>query len=59
MEWILAQNCVAKGDFKEGVRALLIDKDKLPSWGTVGDYEAYFKWEGENTLAKKFDDAGY
>ena len=59
MEWVLAQNCVAKGDFKEGVRALLIDKDKLPSWGTVGDFEAYFKWDGANTLAKKFDEAGY
>ena len=59
MEWIVAMNCVLKGDFKEGVRALLIDKDKQPAWGMVGDYESYFKWEGEHLLAKRFDEAGY
>ena len=28
----LSVNCVLKGDFIEGVRALLIDKDKQPRW---------------------------
>lgn len=32
METKVAVNCVTKGDFKEGVRALLIDKDKNPQW---------------------------
>lgn len=29
--WVSLQ-CCAKGDFKEGVRALLIDKDRRPQW---------------------------
>ena len=32
MERKVAVNCVMRGDFKEGVRALLIDKDKNPQW---------------------------
>lgn len=32
MEMAVAVNCVQQGDFKEGVRALLIDKDKNPNW---------------------------
>ncbi len=32
MELILAANCAARGHFKEGVRALLIDKDQEPKW---------------------------
>lgn len=32
MEGKVAVNCVTKGDFKEGVRALLIDKDKNPKF---------------------------
>lgn len=32
MERKVAVNCVMRGDFKEGVRALLIDKDKHPKW---------------------------
>jgi enoyl-CoA hydratase/carnithine racemase len=31
-ELTLSVNCVLKGDFIEGVRALLIDKDKQPRW---------------------------
>ena len=31
-ELTLSVNCVLKGDFVEGVRALLIDKDKDPRW---------------------------
>lgn len=32
METVVATNCVLYGDFKEGVRALLVDKDKNPRW---------------------------
>lgn len=31
-EWHVASQCGAKGDFLEGVRALLIDKDNQPKW---------------------------
>lgn len=31
-ELILSVNCALKGDFNEGVRALLVDKDKQPVW---------------------------
>lgn len=32
METCVATHCVVRGDFKEGVRALLVDKDKTPKW---------------------------
>ena len=32
MEYRLAQGCMRGNDFKEGVRALLVDKDKNPHW---------------------------
>ncbi len=32
MELIMSRHCAAKGHFKEGVRALLIDKDRQPNW---------------------------
>lgn len=32
MEWILSMQCAMHGDFQEGVRALLIDKDKTPNY---------------------------
>lgn len=47
-ELALSVNCVLKGDFVEGVRALLIDKDKSPRWqapqpGT--DWlDAFYRW---------------
>ncbi|GAA6151824.1 enoyl-CoA hydratase/isomerase family protein [Pseudoteredinibacter isoporae] len=32
MELTMSRHCAAKGHFKEGVRALLIDKDRNPNW---------------------------
>ncbi|UCH48716.1 MAG: enoyl-CoA hydratase/isomerase family protein [Betaproteobacteria bacterium] len=32
MELVIAYQCIRHGDFLEGVRALLIDKDKNPKW---------------------------
>ncbi len=54
-ELTLSVNCVLKGDFVEGVRALLIDKDKSPRWQTPQKGEAwldaFYRWpEGDNLL---------
>lgn len=44
MEWGVAIECVARGTFKEGIRAVLIDKDRNPKWQpstleqTAGDW---------------------
>jgi enoyl-CoA hydratase/carnithine racemase len=32
MEWGVAIECAASGTFQEGIRAILIDKDKNPQW---------------------------
>jgi enoyl-CoA hydratase/carnithine racemase len=41
-EWFVASQCGRKGNFAEGVRALLIDKDNKPKWNppTVNDLTA-------------------
>ncbi|HDX8453613.1 TPA: enoyl-CoA hydratase/isomerase family protein [Aeromonas hydrophila] len=54
-ELALSVNCVLKGDFVEGVRALLIDKDKSPRWQAPQAGEAwlddFYRWpEGDNPL---------
>ncbi|CAJ1837489.1 Carnitinyl-CoA dehydratase [Aeromonas hydrophila] len=54
-ELALSVNCVLKGDFVEGVRALLIDKDKSPRWQGPQAGEAwlddFYRWpEGNNPL---------
>lgn len=44
MEWGVAIECVARGTFQEGIRAVLIDKDRNPTWSpatlgeTAGDW---------------------
>lgn len=60
LELTLSVNCAAKGDFREGVRALLIDKDRNPKWSHNGiadvhadDLDVMFSapWgEGEHPL---------
>ena len=55
-ELALSVNCVLKGDFVEGVRALLIDKDKSPRWQPPrhgADWlDDFYRWpEGTNPLA--------
>lgn len=42
LELTLSCNCAVRGDFAEGIRALLIDKDKQPQWqhGSVADITA-------------------
>jgi hypothetical protein len=41
MEYGAALHCCAQGDFMEGVRALLIDKDQRPRWQPA-DSTAHF-----------------
>lgn len=46
-ELTLSVNCVLKGDFVEGVRALLIDKDKDPRWQQLPPEEwldEFYRW---------------
>lgn len=32
LEWGVAIECAAQGNFQEGIRAVLIDKDRNPQW---------------------------
>ncbi|MEO0832988.1 MAG: enoyl-CoA hydratase/isomerase family protein, partial [Pseudomonadota bacterium] len=50
MEYALVSNIMAGDDFFEGVRALIIDKDKTPRWSPAtlaeinrADVQAYFE----------------
>lgn len=44
MEYLAALACAAHGDFQEGIRALLIDKDKQPKWNPATLHEATETW---------------
>ena len=44
MEYIAALACACHGDFQEGIRALLIDKDKQPKWNPSTLHEASEAW---------------
>lgn len=43
-EFITALHCAAHGDFAEGIRALLIDKDRSPRWQPATLTEADAAW---------------
>jgi len=44
LEYIVVLHCGAHGDFQEGIRALLIDKDKTPRWNPAALQEATQRW---------------
>ncbi len=55
MEYRLALRVLPRHDFREGVRAALIDKDRAPRWqpsslAGVGELDAFFASLGENEL---------
>lgn len=43
-EYIVSLHCGVQGDFQEGIRALLIDKDKQPDWRPATLDEASDEW---------------
>jgi hypothetical protein len=43
-EWVAGLMCSSHGDFAEGIRALLIDKDKQPKWNPATLPEATEAW---------------
>ncbi|NCN27406.1 enoyl-CoA hydratase/isomerase family protein [bacterium] len=56
MEWIISVQCCRHPDFKEGVRALLIDKDNQAKWtpSYIGDLQS--EWiAGHFVLPEGFD----
>lgn len=44
MEYVVALHCAAHGDFAEGIRALLIDKDRQPHWNPATLEQASADW---------------
>lgn len=44
MEYIAALHCCAQPDFREGIRALLVDKDKNPRWHPASLEQATPGW---------------
>ena len=68
VELVASMHCAARPDFAEGIRALLIDKDRRPRWspptlaGAVGEWtEGYFvsPWRpAEHPLADLDDSTG-
>jgi enoyl-CoA hydratase/carnithine racemase len=44
LEYIVSLHCAAHGDFAEGIRALLIDKDRQPHWHPATLAEATSAW---------------
>lgn len=44
LEYVVSLHCAAHGDFVEGIRALLIDKDRNPHWQPASLAEASSAW---------------
>ncbi len=58
MELVMSRHCATKGHFKEGVRALLIDKDHQPKWAhnsisavSQAEVDAFFQPFADDPLA--------
>jgi len=68
LEYLISLKCAAHGDFAEGIRALLIDKDREPHWHPATLAEATHEWvadffvapwqESEHPLADLGNDFG-
>jgi enoyl-CoA hydratase/carnithine racemase len=43
-EYIVSLQCGVQGDFQEGIRALLVDKDKQPRWNPASYEQADASW---------------
>jgi len=59
-EYVLAVNSTLKGEFQEGIRALLIDKDRQPKWrfAKVEDVPQFWLdsfYQGDNILKPDFE----
>ena len=44
LEYVAALHCAAHGDFAEGIRALLVDKDRTPRWNPATLADATPAW---------------
>jgi len=44
LEYVVSLHCAAHGDFAEGIRALLIDKDRQPRWHPPTPSQATSAW---------------
>jgi enoyl-CoA hydratase/carnithine racemase len=44
LEYLVSLQCAAHGDFAEGIRALLIDKDRTPHWNPATPEQASAAW---------------
>ena len=44
IEWTAGLMCACEGDFAEGIRALLVDKDKQPKWNPPTLQQATTEW---------------
>jgi len=51
LEYLVSIKCAAHGDFTEGIRALLIEKDRQPLWRPATLAEATHDWAGDFFLA--------
>lgn len=51
LEYLVSLQCAAHGDFAEGIRALLIDKDRQPHWHPSSLAEASHAWSDPFFLA--------
>lgn len=56
LEYVTALHCAAHGDFAEGIRALLIDKDRRPRWNPADLAEATTAWAETFFIAPAWPD---